>query len=202
MRVEAGGRFVEDQDFRGEINRAANGHDLLHRNGKAVQRLAHVERKTVRFHQFGGARFHLFSTQQAKPTRLTANKQIIGHRHIRQQVDFLIDRPDAKLLSMGGISWGDGVTFEPDRTTIGVINPGQGFDQRGFTGAVFPQERHNFATTQAEVHIIQRLHAGEKFTESLCTEDFLVLFVRHSVAPGITLTQPSPEGEGSGKEDQ
>ncbi|MNV86572.1 hypothetical protein D3C71_1806170 [compost metagenome] len=101
--IEAGGGFVEDQHFGREIDRPANGDNLLHRHRKAVQRLAHVEGKTVGFHQFGGARLHLFSAQQAKPARLTANKQIIRHRHVRQQVHFLIYGPDAQLLGVSGI---------------------------------------------------------------------------------------------------
>ena len=59
--IEAGGRFVEDQHLRGEIDRAANGDDLLHRDGKPVQRLANVEGEAVGFHQFRRPRFHLFA---------------------------------------------------------------------------------------------------------------------------------------------
>ncbi len=71
-----------------EIDRAANGDDLLHRHGKAVQRLANVEREAVGFHQLCRPRLHLFTAQQAKASWLTANKQVIRHRHIRQQVHF------------------------------------------------------------------------------------------------------------------
>ena len=45
--IEAGGGFVEDQHFRGEIYCPTDGNYLLHRHGKAVQRLADVEGKTV-----------------------------------------------------------------------------------------------------------------------------------------------------------
>ena len=45
--IKAGGRLIEDQHFRGEIDRPTDGDDLLHRHGKAVQRLAHVKGKTV-----------------------------------------------------------------------------------------------------------------------------------------------------------
>ena len=45
--IKTGGGLIEDQHFRGEIYRPTDGDDLLHRHGKAVQRLAHVEGKTV-----------------------------------------------------------------------------------------------------------------------------------------------------------
>jgi hypothetical protein len=43
------------------------------------------------------------AAQQAKAFWLAANKQVIRHRHIWQQVHFLIDRPDPQLLGMGGV---------------------------------------------------------------------------------------------------
>ena len=177
--IEAGGGFVEDQHLCREIDRAANGDDLLHRHGKAVQRLANVEREAVGFHQLCRPRLHLFTAQQAKASWLTANKQVIRHRHIRQQVHFLVYRPDPQLLGMGGVFWRNGVTFQPDGATVGVINAGQRFNQRRFSRAVFPQQRHDLPAPQAEINVIQRLYAGEEFTQALCAEDFLVLFSGH-----------------------
>jgi hypothetical protein len=39
---------------------------------------------------------------------------------------------------MGGVFWRNGVAFQPDGAAIGVINAGQGFNQRRFSRAVFP----------------------------------------------------------------
>ena len=161
--IEAGGGFVEDQHLCREIDRATNGDDLLHRHGKAVQRLADVEGEAVRFHQLCRPRLHLFAAQQAKTAWLAANKQIIRHRHIRQQVHFLVHRPDPQLLGMGGIFRRNGVAFQPDGAAIGMINAGQGFNQRRFSRAVLAQQRHDLTAPQAEINVIQRLYAGEEF---------------------------------------
>ena len=59
--IQAGSGLVEDQHLRREVDSTADGDDLLHRHGKAVERLAHVEREAIRFHQPGGARLHLFA---------------------------------------------------------------------------------------------------------------------------------------------
>jgi hypothetical protein len=62
-----------------------------------------TSREAVGFHQLCRPRLHLFTAQQAKASWLTANKQVIRHRHIRQQVHFLVYRPDPQLLGMGGV---------------------------------------------------------------------------------------------------
>ena len=177
--IEAGGGFIEDQHFRREIDSATDRHDLLHRHGKTVQRFAHVEREAIRFHQLRGARFHLFAAQQAKTSGLAANKQVIRYRHVWQQVHFLVDRADPQLLRMRGVFGRNSITFQPDSAAIGVIDPGQGFNQRRLPRPVFAEQRHDLPPPQAEINVIQRLNAREKFTQALCAEDFLVLFGGH-----------------------
>ena len=109
--IKARGRLIKDQHFRGEIDRPANRDNLLHRDGKTVQRFANVQGEAIGFHQPGGPRFHLFASQQAEASWLTADKQVIRHRHIRQQVHFLVNRPNPQLLCMGGVFWRNGVAF-------------------------------------------------------------------------------------------
>ena len=64
---------------------------------------------------------------------------------------------------MGGIFWRNGLAFQPDSAAIGVIHAGQGFNQRGFTRAVFPKKGHDLAAPQAKIDVIQRFYAGEEF---------------------------------------
>ena len=84
--------------------------------------------------------------------------------------------------------------FQPDAAAVGVINAGQRFNQRGFTRAVFAEQRHNFAAPQAEVDVIQRFHAGKILAEPLGAEDFRVGFSGHGALP-LTLAL-SPRGRG------
>ena len=97
--------------------------------------------KAVGGHQRRRPGLHLFTSQQTKPPRLTADEQVIRHRHIRQQVHFLVDGADPQLLGMGGIFGRNSLAFQPDSAAIGVINAGQRFDQRRFSGAVFAPNR-------------------------------------------------------------
>ena len=66
-----------------------------------------------------------------------AAQQIIRHRHVRQQVHFLIDGADPQLLGVGGIFWRDFPAFQPDCPAVGVVDAGKRFNQGGFTRAVF-----------------------------------------------------------------
>lgn len=100
--IEAGGGLVENQHLGRQVDGPTDSDDLLHRHRKAVQRLAHVEGKAVGGHQRRRPGLHLFTSQQTKPPRLTADEQVIRHRHIRQQVHFLVDGADPQLLGMGG----------------------------------------------------------------------------------------------------
>ena len=47
------------------------------------------------------------------------------------------------------------------------ISPRQDVHQRGFTGAILADECMNLALLQAEVHMIQRMGAGELFVDLL-----------------------------------
>ena len=178
--IEAGGGLVEDQHLGRQVDGPTDSDDLLHRHRKAVQRLAHVEGKAVGGHQRRRPGLHLFTSQQTKPPRLTADEQVIRHRHIGQQVHFLVDGADPQLLGMGGIFGRNSLAFQPDSAAIGMVNAGQRFDQRRFSGAVFAQQGHDFAAPQAKVDVIQRLNAGEEFTESFGAKDLLVCLGAHN----------------------
>ena len=178
--IEAGGGLVEDQHLGRQVDGPTDSDDLLHRHRKAVQRLAHVEGKAVGGHQRRRPGLHLFTSQQTKPPRLTADEQVIRHRHIGQQVHFLVDGADPQLLGMGGIFGRNSLAFQPDSAAIGMVNAGQRFDQRRFSGAVFAQQGHDFAAPQAKVDVIQRLNAGEEFTKSFGAKDLLVCLGAHN----------------------
>ncbi len=82
-----------------------------------------------------------------------------------------VDGADPQLLGMGGIFGRNSTAFQPDSAAIGMVNAGQRFDQRRFSGAVFAQQGHDFAAPQAKVDVIQRLNAGEEFTKSFGAKD-------------------------------
>ncbi len=61
--------------------------------------------KAVGGHQRRRPGLHLFTSQQTKPPRLTADEQVIRHRHIGQQVHFLGRRCRSPAAGHGRYFW-------------------------------------------------------------------------------------------------
>jgi hypothetical protein len=57
------------------------------------------------------------------------------------------------------------VAGEGDRAAIGLVRAGDDFDERAFAGAVFAEERMDFAGPQIEIDSAQRTHAAVIFDE-------------------------------------
>ncbi|MNI67956.1 hypothetical protein D3C73_1236160 [compost metagenome] len=94
-----------------------------------------------------------------------ADEEVVGHRHVRQQIDLLIDGAYPQALGMGGICRGDGDAIEFDTAPVGLIDAGEGLDQGGFAGTVLAEQRHDLSPTQGEVHLMQGTHSGKGLTD-------------------------------------
>ena len=68
--VEAGGGLVEDQDLGLELQRAADGHHLLHRNGVVAEQLVDVDVQVEPLQDGLGAALHLAAVDEATARRL------------------------------------------------------------------------------------------------------------------------------------
>ncbi|MNH27848.1 hypothetical protein D3C79_879750 [compost metagenome] len=102
---------------------------------------------------------HGFLIDQTETGRFTADKQIGGHRDIRQQVNFLINRTNPQHLCLRSALRRNGFALQQDFTGGTLINPGQRLDQRGFPRAVLTQQRHDLSALQREINLFQRLYA-------------------------------------------
>ena len=88
----------------------------------------------------------------------------VGHRVQRgHQMNFLMDRDDARCLRLGGVTEGRDPAAHFDHAGIRLIDAGQNLDQRALPRAVLAQKRVDFARPQVKVHIGQRQHAVETF---------------------------------------
>jgi hypothetical protein len=98
-----------------------------------------IDIQIVTGHDGASLALHGPAVDEAEAARLMTDKQIVRHRHIRQQIDFLIDGADPQLLGVGGIGGIDGDAVEFDTASIPLIDPSQRLDQSGFTGAIFTE---------------------------------------------------------------
>ena len=83
LRVEAGGRLVENQHLAGEIDGAGDRHDLLDGDGKAVELLqSHRCRCRIARAARAPAGSSFARRIMTEPARLAAEKEIFGDAQI------------------------------------------------------------------------------------------------------------------------
>ncbi len=102
---------------------------------------------------------------QPEPARLAAERQVLGHRHRRDEIDFLVDRADAEGLRLAGRADLDRMAVEPDLAPVAAQSAGQDLDQRRLAGAVFAHQRVDFAGFDPKIDPLQRPHAGKRLRD-------------------------------------
>ena len=138
---------------------------MLDRDGIVAERSRNIDVKAKLRQQHLRAPAHLALQNHAEARRLAAEKQILRHRNIRQQVDLLIDGGDACIERGLGRARGDIDAVEANNSTIACEYAGDHLDQGGFAGAVLPEQRVNFAGAEGEIDILQRAQRAKTLAE-------------------------------------
>ena len=90
-----------------------------------------------------------------------ADEDVFRDVQVGKEQRLLVDRGDAETLRLRGAADGDRLAGEQDLAAVGLVDAGDDLDQRGFAGAVLAKQRMDFAGTNLEVHIDERIHARE-----------------------------------------
>ena len=69
-------------------------------------------------------------SNEPEPARLAAERQVLGHRHRRNEVDFLVDRADAEGLRLACRTDLDRAAVQTDLAPVAAQGAGQDLDQR------------------------------------------------------------------------
>ncbi|MEY9883986.1 hypothetical protein ABIA43_005520 [Bradyrhizobium sp. USDA 328] len=165
MAVEAGGRLVQDQHARGEIDGARDRGDVLDGHRIVAKRRGDIDIETEICKQRLGAAAHLAIAHDAEAHRLAVEKQVLRHRQVRQQVDLLVDGGDAGPKRRLGRARRDLFTTDPDNAGISRKNAGDDLDQRGLAGAVLAEQRMDLAGAQREVDLLQGTHGAKALAD-------------------------------------
>ena len=80
-----------------------------------------------------------------------------------------------------------------DLSGVGLIDPGQHFDQRRFARPVLSQERVDLSTTDVEVDVIERQRPGKALDEPGHREQRLRSAVRRDWSTGSKIDHPGFE---------
>ncbi len=84
---------------------------------------------------------------------------------MRDQVQLLVDNADAGGFDGSRVAEGQRVTVQRHAAAVGLIDAGEDFDQRRFTGAVLANQAMNFPWAQAQGDRIERGDAGKTFAD-------------------------------------
>ena len=99
---------------------------------------------------------HFRPTQGYAAREFGAQEDVFRDGHVRDLVEFLINRGYPGNLSLARRGEADRLAFEGDFSGVGDVNAGQDFHQGGFAGAVFADQGMHFAFAHVEVHLRER----------------------------------------------
>jgi hypothetical protein len=99
--------------------------------------------------------------EQPGPARLAPDEDVLRDREVGHQVELLVDDADPELLGVLGTVDGHPLPVEEELALVGRVDAGQQLHQRGLAGAVLADQRQHLAAAQVEVHVLERLDAGE-----------------------------------------
>ena len=92
----------------------------------------------------------------AEPARLATERDVLGHRDVRQQVDLLVDRADARALRIVRRREAHRLAVEPQLALVERERAGDRLDERRLARAVLAHERVHLAGEHAEVDAVDR----------------------------------------------
>jgi hypothetical protein len=159
--VEARRRFVEHERTRIVLERAGDRDQLLDRHGIGAERPLDVDVDAEPLEALPCQFARRAPRNQAEPTRLATQRQILRNRHGRDEIDFLIDRADAERAGFARAADLDLAAIETDHALVARERAGHDLDQRRLARAILAHERMDFAGLDAEIDAVQRPNAGE-----------------------------------------
>ena len=88
-------------------------------------------------------------------------RDVLEHRHRIEQREVLEHHADAELARRLGVGHPDRFTVPADLAGIGLHDPVDHLDERGFAGAVFAEQRVDFARQHRERNVVVGQNAGK-----------------------------------------
>jgi hypothetical protein len=100
------------------------------------------------------------------PARLTADEDVLRHRHVGGEGEFLVDGDDTGALRL--VRRGEAYTFavELDGAAVGRLGAGKDLEQGRLAGAILAQKGMDFRKADLEVDVLECPHTGEGFRYS------------------------------------
>jgi hypothetical protein len=164
--VERRRRLVHDQDL-GVVRQGLGDLDhLLRGDGEVTDDAADVERQPQALDQGRGLAVEpALVDEDAADPGLLADRDVLRHREVGHEVELLVDDADPGVPGL--LRAADLQRLPVHREVAGVrgVDAGEQLHQRRLAGAVLADDGEHLVVPQLEVHVGERLHAGEALAD-------------------------------------
>ena len=162
--VEGGGRLVQDEHLAVHVHRTGYCDHLLDCERVVFEILCDIHLDVEPLHELVGQAHHLLAVDRMQLGHgLAAYEQVLRHAQVRAEVHLLIHCGDAHLLRVlrRAVLHRTFDPVNPDLAGLEVVDAREALDKRGLARAVLAHQRVYLALAQGEIHIVERLDAGE-----------------------------------------
>ena len=105
---------------------------------------------------------------------LAIGENVLRHREIAEQVEFLEHHADAVRHRIGGVRKDDGLAIEQNASGGRLFDASDNFHQRRFAGAVLADEHVDGAAPDFEIRLLDGDRAGIDFRHAFEPQDDVV----------------------------
>lgn len=158
--------FVEDDDSGLLIEGAGDLHLLLLANGETaderVGRKGHVELGE----DPPGGLAHGAAVDHAAAIQFAVGEDVRRDRAVKKQIQLLEDDADSVPAGFARIFQTDASRLNLDFSLVWLLNAGQQLHQGGLAGAIFANDRVNFAALNIKAHAVEGIHTAKAFREA------------------------------------
>ena len=167
---QAGIGLVEEEDMRIGGERAGDLDQLPLGGGKAGTTSAEVGEVVLeaeaREQRLRLADQRAAAVQRtARPAAEPGEEDVLRHRHLRDELRFLMHDSDTHRLGGERAGEADGRTRDEDLAAIGLVDAGADADHRRLAGAVLPQQRRHHAAAKAHADIGEGMDRAEALVD-------------------------------------
>ena len=168
-------RLVENQEARLLGKRPSDDDELLRSKVERRHGGFGIDLEAEIGQRAAGAERTFGDVDHAPALRLVVQRDVLGNRHLGNDIDLLRDEGDTGCLCSGDARRTERRAGEGNRPVISSsgVRAGEDLDERRLAGAVLAEESDDLAGRNGEADIVERADAGKELDEVLRDEDGL-----------------------------
>ena len=170
-RAQRGGRLVHDKDANVLSHGFRNLDELLLADHQILDPSARVDRRAQAVHDGRGLALLCGMVDVATAHDLAIGENILRHREIAEQVEFLEHHADAVPHCVGGVRKDHGLALEQNASGRRPFDASDNLHQRRFSGAVLADEHVDGAAPDFEIRLLHSNRAGIDFRHAFKPQD-------------------------------